>query len=67
MPPGPGTYFYGVQIYTGYPTETYLTPNWNKYVDNFPGPNGLPTANGAQCDYNVDINNGNPAVSLLYN
>jgi hypothetical protein len=67
LPPGPGTYFYGVQIYTGYPTLTYLTPNWYSIFDNFPGPYGNPTGNGAQCGYKVDINNGNPAAGLVYN
>jgi hypothetical protein len=70
LPPGPGTYFYDAQIYTGYPTQTYLTPNWLAYKDNFPGgPYGLPQGvqGGPQCSYNVSIDNENPAASLFYN
>jgi hypothetical protein len=67
LPPGPGTYFYGLQIYTGYPTQTYQTPKWYWVFDNFPNIYGAPTGNGPQCDYNVDINNGDPAAGLVYN
>lgn len=67
LPPGPGTYFYDVQIYTGYPTKSYLTPDWYPHFDNFPDQYGNATGNGPQCDYKVDINNGNPAAGLVYN
>ena len=67
LPPGPGTYFYDVQIYAGYPTPTYLTPNWGGFFDNFPDGNGIPTGKGPQCHYKIDINNSNPAVGLVYN
>jgi hypothetical protein len=60
LPPGPGTYFSDVEIETGYPTQTYLAPNWTWVFDDFHG------WGGPQCGYQVDINNRNPAASLFY-